>query len=774
MQWLAAICVKRPVFASVIVLVFVVVGVIGYSRLSLDRFPKVEFPVVVVTTRVPGATPAEIESQVTNKIEEAVNTISGIDELNSTSSEGASVVAITFVLEKPIDTATQEVRDRVNRILPELQLPEGADLPVVEKMDPDAEPIINLAINADRPVREITEYADKVLKRQIENISGVGQVTLLGGHKRQINVSLDPVRLRSHTLTSLDVQRAIKQQHIQIPAGSMKDSTSEINLRVEGKTTTVDDLARIVVRQTGGGVIRLRDVAVVEDGEEETRTMATRNGTPAVVLSIRKQSGENTVAVVDAVHDRVAELTGRLPAGYRIDTVRDNSLVIRTSTSAVKEHLVLGALFAALVVLFFLGNGRATLISALAIPTSIIASFGVMWANNVTLNQISLIALALAVGIVIDDAIIVVENIFRHIELKKESTPQEAAINATREIGLAVMATTLSLLAVFVPVAFLSGIVGRFMRDFGLTMSFAIAVSLLMSFTLAPMLSARLLVVKRPGWIERMLGRIVNAFYKPLEALYMVLLRLVMRARWVVVLLAIAVFLSSALTIKFIRMDFMPATEEAQFNVSMRLPEGASIEATGLLAERVAGEIRRLPGVEYTFMTIGNDTQRTQNAANIYVRLTDPKQRQQSQLDLMDRVRREIVPHYPQELRLSVLVVPPFSTGQSSANVQYIVSGPDLTYLSQVVTNSLAAMRKVEGIRDVDSSYIPGKPELEVLPDRSKAGQLDVGIADLTASLRLLVGGDKVSSFSENGEDYDIHVRALENYRNNRAALDLL
>ncbi|MES2692082.1 MAG: efflux RND transporter permease subunit, partial [Verrucomicrobiota bacterium] len=408
---------------------------------------------------------------------------------------------------------------------------------------------------------------------QLESSAGVGQVTLLGGRKRQINVWLDPVRLRAFGLTAPDVEQALKRQNVQIPAGTVQGEARETGLRVEGRVVSVEALARLLVREHEGGLVRLGDVARVEDGEEDAQSSARRNGVPTVVLSIRKQSGENTIAVVDALRERLTTLETRLPAGYRIEVVRDNSLVIRTSVAAVKEHLVLGSVLAALVVLFFLGNGRATIISALAIPTSILASFGFMWIANVTLNMISLVALALAVGIVIDDAIIVVENIFRHLEEKKKS-PLDAAIDGTREIGLAVMATTLSLLAVFVPVAFLSGMVGRFMSSFGLTMSFAIAVSLLVSFTLAPMLSARVLRITRPNWLERGMARLVNVFYHPLEHVYMAMLRFSMRHRWIVVLACFGALMSVGFLMKRVQKSLLPATEEAQFQVSLRTPEG--------------------------------------------------------------------------------------------------------------------------------------------------------------------------------------------------------
>ncbi|RBP44294.1 CzcA family heavy metal efflux pump/hydrophobe/amphiphile efflux-1 (HAE1) family protein [Roseimicrobium gellanilyticum] len=771
MQWLASISVKRPVFATVLVLVFVVVGMLGYTRLEVDRFPKVDFPTVMVTTYLDGATPGEIETDVTDKIEEAVNTVSGIDELHSTSAEGLSQVLISFLLEKDADVAAQEVRDRVNRILNEL--PDDAEPPRVEKLDPDATPVLNIALVADKPVREITEYADKVLRRQLESVAGVGQVTLLGGQKRQINVHLDPVRLRALNLTAVDVQSALRRQHVQIPAGVVKGSATESNLRVIGKLDTIAGLERLVVRENEGGLVRLGDVARVEDGAEEQESIARHNGVPTVLLSIRRQSGENTIKVVDAVKERLVEAEKRLPAGYKVDIVRDNSLVIRTSAHAVQEHLILGAVFAALIVLFFLGNSRATLISALAIPTSIIASFGVMWAADVTLNQISLVALALAVGIVIDDAIIVVENIFRHIEEKKQD-PYTAAVEGTKDIGLAVMATTLSLLAVFVPVAFLSGIVGRFLASFGLTMSFAIAVSLLVSFTLAPMLSARMLKVTRPNWLERGMAKLVNIFYKPIEVIYMVMLRFSMRHRWVVVLTCVGVLYSTGFLMQKVQKGLLPETEEAQFQMSFRTPEGTSLAATDLAAERVARDIRNMPGVEYTLVTIGDNDQRTQNLASVYVRLTDPALRKETQSQIMDQVRQQVVAKYPSDWRMTVMLVPAFDSGQSSANVQYMIAGPDLDRISAAAKAAMEEARKIPGIRDLDTTLVDGKPEITAVVDRSKAGEMGVNIADLSSTLRLLVGGVDVSTYTDRGEQYDIHVRADERYRNNEEALAAL
>src|SRR5437899_2578890 len=496
MQWLAALCVKRPVFASVLILSLTVVGIFSFSRLGVDRFPKIDFPTVLVTTVQPGAAPEQIETEITDKIEEAVNTISGIDDLRSVSSEGISQVIVSFILEKDTDTAAQEVRDKVNGVLP--RLPKTIQQPRVDKMDPDAAPVLSLALTANQPVRDITEYADKVLRRQLESVNGVGQVLVLGGRQRQINIWLDADRLRAYNITVTDVSRALQAQNIEIPGGRVDQGAQSVTLRTRGRVQSVAEFNEIVIRQKAGHPIRVADVARVEDGQAETETIANVDGSGTVLLQIRRQSGTHTVEVVNAVKERLTDLQRTLPSGYTVRIVRNLGEFIEASIHNVEEHLIVGSILAALVVLLFLTNLRSTIISAIAIPTSIIATFGLIWYMGFTLNLMTMLALTLSVGIVIDDAIVVLENIYRFIEEKHEDQFR-AAVDATQEIGLAVLATTLSLVAIFVPVGFMGGIVGRFMKSFGLTMAFAIMVSLLVSFTLTPMLSARWLTVKRHG-----------------------------------------------------------------------------------------------------------------------------------------------------------------------------------------------------------------------------------------------------------------------------------
>src|SRR6187200_62623 len=519
MQWLASISVKRPVFATVIILSLTVIGAFSFGRLGLDRFPKVDFPTVVVTTRLPGGAPEEVETEITDKIEEAVNTISGIDELRSSSSEGVSQVIIAFLLEKNADIAAQEVRDRVNRVLP--LLPKTIEQPTVEKFDPDSAPVLTLSVSANKPIRDITEYADKKLRRQLENVSGVGQVVVSGGRSRQINLWLDPARLQAYNLTVTDVSRALQTQNAEIPGGRVEQGATALTLRTRGRVGTVQEFGDVVVHQREGHPIMLRDVAAIEDSMADATTKANLNNEPTVLLTVRRQSGTNTVQVVEAVKERLAEITPLVPAGYNIRVVRDLSEFIKASIRSVEEHLVVGSILAAAVVLIFLWNWRSTIIAAVAIPTSIIATFGLIWYQGFTLNSMTLLALTLSVGIVIDDAIVVLENIYRFVE-EKGRPPIQAAVEATREIGLAVMATTLSLIAIFVPVGFMGGIVGRFMTSFGFTMSFAILVSLLVSFTLTPMMAARW--IKLPPRREDADGHEVkqesskeSRFFRPLD-----------------------------------------------------------------------------------------------------------------------------------------------------------------------------------------------------------------------------------------------------------------
>ncbi|MCP3065589.1 efflux RND transporter permease subunit [Myxococcus sp. K38C18041901] len=774
MQWLANLAVRRAVFASVLMIAILVVGVAGYLNLGVDAFPKVDVPVITITTRLDGASPEVVESELTEKIEQSVNTISGIDELRSVSSDGVSQVTLGFTLEKDIDVAAQDVRDHVAVVLNEL--PSGVDPPVITKMDPDASPILYIALKGPPGAtpREVTELADKRLQREIENVSGVGEVNIVGGRERQVSVWLESEALRAHGITAADVQRALASQNLEAPGGTLQTGPRDLSLRVQGRVESIEALGRIVIRNVEGRPLRIQDVARVEDGEVEEQTAARLDGAPTVVLTVRKQSGENTVAVVKSVRERLGRAQALLPQGYTMEVVRDTSGTIQTQVHSVIEHLILGALFSALVVLLFLGNVRSTLIAALAIPISIIGTFALMWLQGFTLNIITLLALALAVGIVIDDAIVVLENIVRFIEEKKLK-PFPAAILATRDIGLAVLATTLSLMAVFVPVAFMTGIVGRFLKGFGLTMAYAIGVSLIVSFTLTPMLAARWLdPAPESGHSKKtVLQKLVDRFYLPIENAYMAMLRYVMRHRWLVVVVCVATLGSCVPLFKAVPVSFQPPNDEANFAINLRTPEGTSLQATLIAAERIARETRRIPGVAHTLTTIGNNAQRTPNVANIYVRLVDPVERAQSQQELAARVRRDIVSKQPPGLRIDISDVSAFSGG-SNKSVQYILNGPDLEKLGEYSQRIVEQLREFPSAADVDSSMVLGKPEVRVHVLRDKAADLGVQVSDISNTLRLLVGGMDASTFQDGGEDYEVRLRAQASDRDDVERLLLM
>jgi HAE1 family hydrophobic/amphiphilic exporter-1 len=786
MQWLAAISVRRPVFATVLILILSVVGIFAYLQLGIDRFPKIDFPAVTIMTILPGSAPEEVETEISDKIESAVNTISGIDELRSVSTEGVSLVIVTFVLEKDVEVAAQEVRDRVSATLRDL--PPGIDPPVITKMDPDAAPILTIALTGPASPRDVTELADKTLRREIESISGVGQVLLVGGRPRQVNVWIDPEKLSKFGLAAPEVERALRTQNIELPSGRVEQGSRQLTLRTRGRVESVEQMADIVVAVRDGYAVRIQDIGTVEDGSAEPESAGFKGGKSTVVLNVRKQSGTNTVEVVRTMKERLGEIQKRLPQGYVIDIARDQSEFIENAIGAVKEHLVLGAVCAALIVLVFLGNARSTIIAAVAIPTSIISTFGIMRAAGFTLNAITLLALTLAVGIVIDDAIVVLEIIYKRIDEHGEK-PFSAAINGTKEIGLAVLATTLSLVAVFLPVAFMGGIVGRFMSSFGLTMSFSIMVSLLVSFTLTPMMCSRWLRVKKapkpdapqtpfrePGQVTAKPkdaavaaatahgGHGEGRIYKAIADGYVRVLAWSMRHRWVIVLSSVATLLSIPVLAGAANANFLPDEDESQYGVSVRAPEGASLDETRLIATRLAAELEASEGVKYAVTTIGDDPQKTPNLATIYVKLLPPGERKLSQQELIDKARREIAPKLGKDLRISIGPVPAFGGG-ANFPVMFQITGPDLTKIAGYTDTLMAKLRVMPGVVDADTSLVLGKPELRAHIDRKKAADLGVGVSDIAGTLRLLVGGYEVSTYNERGEQYEVHARADSSFR---------
>ena len=788
MQKLAEICINRPVFATVLILLLVVVGAAGFKNLGVDRFPKVDFPTVTVTTTQTGASPESIETEVSEPLEEAINSISGIEDLRSYSNEGVSTVAVTFVLSKDVDVAAQEVRDKVNRAIG--QLPKDVDAPVIQKQDTDATPIMGIALTGSGNIRDISEYADKTLRRRLESTPGVGNIDVLGGRGRQINIYLDAFKMQSFGLTVTDVTNALQQQNADIPGGRIDQGDRSLTLRTKGRIENLQGFKNIQLKAENGGSVALSDVANVEDGIEDVNTVSELNGKPTVYLQISKQSGTNVVEVIKEVKARIKELQPDIQSkGYEIRIVNDQSDYIQAAINAVEEHLIVGSILATLVVLAFLLNWRSTFISAIAIPASIIATFGLMWILGFTLNVLTLLALTLSVGIVIDDAIVVLENIYRFIE-EKGMNPFDAAIEGTREIGLAVLATTLSLIAVFLPVAFMSGIVGRFMNSFGVTMSCAILVSLIVAFTLTPTLSARMLKApKKKKVIDGDVSRDgehhghTQGFFGHIDAVYTVMLKWSMGHRWVIGLACVAALATMPFVVKPIPKNFLPDDDESQFQVTARAPEGTSLEATADIARKIATDLRKEKEVEYTVITIGGSGQSAaRNNASVFVRLKpigergETGGRERSQADLITYARNKIVPQFAAD-QLRTTVGPAGGIGGgggAQGDVAYTVAGPDLDKLEQVTQAMMSSVRKLPKVVDVDSSLISGKPELNVVVNRPLAAQLGVQPQQVAQALNYLVGDNEVTNYQSGGEQYEVHVRAAERYRSDQNGISLL
>jgi HAE1 family hydrophobic/amphiphilic exporter-1 len=764
MQKLAEICIRRPVFATMLIMCLLVMGFASYRGLGVDYFPKIEFPTITITTTLRGAAPEEVETQVTKRIEEVVNTISGIDDLRSVSAEGISQVFIAFVLEKNGEVAAQEVRDKVASILG--QFPKDTDPPVVEKLATDATPVLNIVISSPRDLRETTKIVDDRIKKNIESLNGVGQVHFVGERTRQIQIWLDGEKLYSYNLNIDQVRNSIAQQNVEIPGGRVEQGSRELSLRTLGRVERPRDFERIIVANIEGKPVRVSDIGAVVDGVEEPRSLARLDDQPAVLLEVRKQEGTNTLDVIRDVKARVDQLKAALPPDFKISYTRDQSEFISAAFNAVQEHLILGGIFAAVIVFLFIRSWRSTLITAVAIPTSIISTYTLMSIMGFTLNQITMLALVLMVGIVIDDAIVVLENIFRFME-EKNLPPMQAAIQGTRDIGLAVLATTLSLAIIFLPIALMSGIVGRFMSSFGYTAAFAIMVSLLVSFTLTPMLCSRFLKRSNPGAEE---GTKETWLFRLFDVPYKVMLRWSLAHRWVIVLVCFGVFLSSIPLFMIIGKDFLPTDDQSEFEVTVRMPPGSSLEGSDAVMKSLEAELKKLPGIRNMLTTVGSDARRQVDRGSILLELVPPEQRKIGQVDLMlaarDRLKRF------RDLVIAVQLPSLFQGAGPQQDLQFFVQGPDLNQLDAYSTQLKKKLAEVPGVTDIDSSYEPGKPELRVRINRDKASDLSVNVSSIATALRTLVGGDtQVTTYREGDDRYDVQLRVDKEFRNSQSAL---
>src|SRR5436309_3944506 len=709
MQKLAEICIRRPVFAAMIVLSLVVVGSASYFKLGVDRFPSVDLPTVSVRTQLPGASPEEMETLVSQPIEEVVNTVDGIDKLRSVSVQGSSIVIATFNLNRDIDTAAQDVRDRVATVVRDL--PPDTKPPVIAKFNNDSTAVVTVALSGQRSIRELTEYADKVVRVQIERAGGVGEVAVVGGLDRAINVWIDAERLAAYKIPITQVRDALQRQNADVPGGNVETGKRELVLRTLGRYTDPREMQELVVANINGSPVKIRDIGRVEDGTKEQRSISRLNGTPTVTLEVRRQSNANTVEVIHNVKAQLARVAGQLPPDIKVEVIRDQERYIDAALHEITRHLILGSILASLVVLLFMRSWRSTLIAAVAIPCSVISTFGMMRAMNFTLNSVTMLALVLMVGVVIDDAIVVLENIFRFVE-EKRMTAMRAAKEATADIGLAVMATTFSLVVIFLPVSFMSSISGRFLFQFGITAAVAVLVSLLVSFTLTPMMSARLLRSE-----DAAAGHASHAhhdtvatagsrrgFYSYIDRSYSWLLRLAMRHRLTVAVIALAVALSSIPLYRVVKQEYIPTdVDEAEFDVNVNGPEGTNIDAMDMTMKAIEKDLMSTPGVRLILSSSGGSFLGAVNQGGVYVRIAPHDERvfsltklwnsiksgsplaawrgNYTQRDVMSEVRRRLQKYAP--FRFGVRNAPSFNIGGGNNDIDFVFRGPELQQLAR-------------------------------------------------------------------------------------------
>ena len=768
-MWLADTSVKRPVFATMVIMALVVLGIVSYPSIGVDLFPKVEFPIVTITTTLKGASPDVMDVDVADRIEGAVNTINGVKSIQSTSTESVSRTVVEFVLERDIDLAVQDIREKVSAI--RNKLPEDIDDPKIAKVDPDSTPILFMNLSGNKSIRDLSTYADEVLKEQLQRINGVGDVNFYGLRLRQVRIWLDAAKMKAYGIAPSDVVLALKRENIELPGGRIETQTKEYTVRIKGEFAQIPDFNDLIISYYKGAPVKIKDIGRAEDGTEERRTIARFNSIPAVGIGIQKQSGTNTVAVADRVKKEVERINKTLPPGMKINISVDQSLFIVRSINEVQHHLILGSLFAIFAVFLFLKNMRTTLISAVALPVSVISTFALINAFGFTFNNSTMLALSLSVGLLIDDAIIVIENIYRHVE--EGMAPREAAKFATSEIGLAVMATTLAIVAIFLPVAFMKGLIGRFFVQFALTIVFAVLVSLLVSFTLTPMMASIFLKPhnasvlgpgKRANFIARWSfwkksGDFLENNYKRLETFYRRVLEFSLQYRKSMLAGAIIIFgLSILIAWLGLGKEFLPPEDQGNFIIRMEAPIGYSVDQVEKYFGDTEKMIKDIPGVKSVFYVQG--FQGYTNRAMMMVRLEPKAERENSQEDIkkIARMKLKQIPG----IKASAEDISLIGGGIRQVPIQYSIRGNDLSALQTYAKQIISEFSKLPGIVDVDTSLEVGKPEFKVYIDRDRAADLGVDVATIAEAINLLISGElDMSRYKDEkkGKRYDIRVR---------------
>lgn len=767
---IAELCVKRPVFAVMLVSFLVVLGLFSFRDLGVDLFPRADPAVVNVVVVLKGATPEEVNTQLILPLEEALSSVSGMDELSTQATEGNARLICRFNLERDINGAAQDVREKVAAAIH--LLPPTIEPPVIVKVDPDSDPILTMLVGGTGSLRETTEIADKQVLRALETVNGVGAVALSGGKLRQIRVFADAEKLNAFGITIKQLETAIQKENVEVPGGVVRQGPYELGLRTLGRIESPAQFNDIIVANVRGAPIRVRDVGRVEDSYPDTTSWNRLHGKEAVVLAVQRQFGTNTLDVIEGVKAKLDQLKSTLPPGAFVEIIRDNSTFIKASVKSLEEHLLFGSVLASLVVLLFLRNWRPVLIAALAIPTSIIATFTLLRAMNFTLNNMTLLGLTLSVGIVIDDAIVVLENIVRYVQ-EKGYEPKEAAIAATREIMLAVMATTLSLVIIFVPIAFTTGYARRYLNQFGWTMACAVVVSMLVSFTLTPMLSSRLLRRiggRRAGLAEN--GKpqpaATGGFFHWIDRRYGRMLEWSLDHRPLVILVALATFGSTFYLNRLVGRDFIPADDQSEFQAIFESPVDSSLEGSAAFAGDLAARYEQVPGVLFAWPNISE----RESHSHTYIRLTPASERNFTYSDVADQIRKIWAEPRYKNLRTKFWFPSALGGGENTGSIQPMILGPDFNKAASLASQIAGKLRRIPGLLDVSAEINLNGPEFDVDIDRQRAADLGVQISDAADAVRLMIDGtDQISTYKEGAEQYDVTMQLLPEQQRNPAIL---
>ncbi|KUO78260.1 MAG: acriflavin resistance protein [Desulfosporosinus sp. BRH_c37] len=745
-MFLADLSLKRPVLATVTILALVALGITSYFGLGINDWPEVEFPFVTVTIVEPGASPEQVENNIAREVEDAIGQVSGVKHVNSYIQEGVAFVFAEFTLDTVPATAAQDVRDKIGSI--RSKLPEDAQEPVISRYDPAAEPVMSLALTGSMPLTEITTLVNDNIRKKIESVNGVGVVNVLGEQLKEVQIQLDQNKLAAYNLTTLEVMNSLGYENLEAPVGNVTTNDRKISLRTSGKIKKMEDFKNIPIAKRGGVQLYLRDIAKVISGVKDPESISFFQGKPSIGVDVIKQSGSNTVIVADDVRKVVEELKPTLPEGVNLDIVKDNSINIRNSVNDVIKTIAEGGILAILTVLLFMGNWRTTIISAVAIPTSIVSTFFAMSVLGYTLNGMSLMALSLSVGLLIDDAIVVIENIERHMSMGK--SPLVAAKDATEEIGLAVMATTFTLVAVFLPLGMMSGITGKFFKQFGITVVVAVMVSLLVSFTLVPLFSSRYLKLEEEHKTRGPIRKFLDGFNRQFEmgtVLYTRLLRFVLRNRIKTVVVVTLLFVGSLGLFPFLGVSFMPSADTGEFSVIATLDSGLSDQAASKVTKQIEGIIRTYPEVVETYSTIKKDD------LNVYVQLQNKTERKRSSSQIVSDLRPKLnaLPGIQVALNLKGFM-------EMGKDVQYSIQGDDLDVLQKYAVKAQKILETMPGVTDVNSSYKPGKPEVNIKIRSAEAADLGVSTGLVANTLHTLYSGTVISQYREGDHNYDVRL----------------